>query len=588
MQLSAQQVFERALALHRDGKLADAENLYRQILHRQPDHAGALHFMGVMHHQRGQNQVALDFMQRSIQLAPNISAAHCNLGLVFQALGRRDEALAGYQRSISLGPQNPEAYCNIGSLLTDMGRLDEALTACQTALGQRPNYSKAYACLGNVLKDMGRIDEAVEAYRKAHAAEPASASTHSSLVYALHFHPAYDPPAIAAEHRLWNQQHALPLLPTNLSYPNSRDPHRRLRVGYVSPNFREHVIGQNMMPLFANHDRSAFEITCYSQVARPDSSTAEFKRHSDHWREIHGMDDAQLAQQIRDDQIDILVDLTMHLADSRLLAFARKPAPVQITFAAYPGSTGLSAIDYRLSDPYLDPPGMDESIYTERTVRLPDSFWCYDPLSRRDIAVGPLPAVKNGMITFGCLNNFAKVNQQVTALWARVLQKIPGCQMMIICWAGSARDRVLNVFRANDVDPGRIIFTSRLPRRDYLETYNQIDIGLDTFPYNGHTTSLDSFWMGVPVVTLVGNTIVSRAGWCQLSNLGLTELAANDADQFVQIASSLAADVARLETLRAGLRHRMERSPLMDGVRFARHIEAAYRQMWNDWWSRQA
>ena len=256
---------------------------------------------------------------------------------------------------------------------------------------------------------------------------------------------------------------------------------------------------------------------------------------------------------------------------------------MQVTFAVYPGSTGLTAIDHRLSDPYLDPPDGDDSVYSEQTVRLPHSFWCYDPLENGDVQVSALPTLERRVITFGCLNNFCKINPRIVSLWAQVLGQVPESRILLLATPGNHVGRTLDQFREQGIDSSRIEFATRLPRRNYLELYHRIDIGLDSFPYNGHTTSLDSFWMGVPVVTLVGQTAVSRAGWCQLSNLGLTELAGKTPDEFVRIAVELARDLPRLKELRSRLRQRMEQSPLMDASQFARSIEAAYREMWHKW-----
>jgi predicted O-linked N-acetylglucosamine transferase (SPINDLY family) len=254
-----------------------------------------------------------------------------------------------------------------------------------------------------------------------------------------------------------------------------------------------------------------------------------------------------------------------------------------VGFAGYPASTGLSTIDYRLSDPYLDPEGSDESVYSEQVIRLPHSFWCHDPLENGDVPVGPLPALQAGFVTFGCLNNFCKVNDQVLALWAQVLCQVDRSRLLLLSKQGSHRQRTLDFLGRAGVNPDRVEFVPHRPRQEYLDQYHRIDLGLDTFPYNGHTTSLDSFWMGVPMVTLVGQTPVSRAGWCQLSNLGLTELAAQTQERFVEIAVELAKDLPRLQALRQSLRQRMEQSPLMDAAGFARGIEAAYRQMWRKW-----
>ena len=338
-----------------------------------------------------------------------------------------------------------------------------------------------------------------------------------------------------------------------------------------------------MLPLVANHDREHFEIFCYAQVTRPDARTERFRASAQHWRDTVGLSDEQLAARVREDQIDILVDLAVHTGRNRLLVFARKPAPVQVTFAGYPGSTGLTTIDYRLTDPYLDPTDMDESLSSEQTVRLPHSFWCYDPLDCADLPVTPLPAQSNGFLTFGCLNNFSKINDAVLRLWARVLHGVTSSRLLLLAPEGDHRQHTLDMLGQEGVARERIEFVAHQPRRKYLELYHRIDLGLDTLPYNGHSTSLDSFWMGVPVVTLVGQTIVGRAGLSQSMNLKLPELIAHTPENYVQVATDLATDLPRLSELRSTLRARMEQSPLMDASRFARDIESAYRTMWRHW-----
>jgi predicted O-linked N-acetylglucosamine transferase (SPINDLY family) len=365
-------------------------------------------------------------------------------------------------------------------------------------------------------------------------------------------------------------------------HPNDRSTDRRLRVGYVSPDFRSHVVGRNLLPLFQEHDHQRFEILCYADTRRPDELTNRFRGYADAWRDTAGLTDGQLAERIREDRVDILVDLTVHMAHNRLLVFARKPCPVQVTFAGYPGTTGLSTIDYRLTDPYLDPPELYDHDYSEESIRLPDSFWCYDPL-QSEPAVNALPAREKGYISFGCLNNFCKVNTPVLKIWARVLKAVDRSRLMILAGEGTHRQHTLDLLVEEGVARDRVTFVARRPRAQYLRYYHDIDVGLDTVPYNGHTTSLDSFWMGVPVVTLVGPTVVGRAGLCQLMNLGLPELIASSPEQYVHVAAELAQDLCRLSELRATLRDRMQASPLMDAPRFARNIEAAYREMWRRW-----
>jgi FkbM family methyltransferase len=369
-------------------------------------------------------------------------------------------------------------------------------------------------------------------------------------------------------------------------FSNDPSPERRLRIGYVSPDFSSHVVGRNIWPLLHHHDHTQFDITLYANMTHGDPMTEQFQRCADHWCPIATWSDERVAERIRQDAIDILVDLALHTQGNRLLVFARKPAPVQVTFAGYPGTTGLRAIDYRLTDPYLDPSGLNEDYSAEQVYRLPHTFWCFDPQGEEP-AVAPLPAIKQGRVTFGCLNNFCKVNDGVLELWTRVLDAVPGSRLMLLSKPGSHRQRTLDFLGRLGIAAERVEFCSPRPRAEYLALYHQIDIGLDTFPYNGHSTSLDSYWMGVPVVTLVGHTVVGRAGLSQLTNLGLTDLVARSPDEFVEIAASLGGDLPRLEALRRGLRERLRQSPLMDAVGFTRGIEQAYRSMWRRWCEQQ-
>jgi predicted O-linked N-acetylglucosamine transferase (SPINDLY family) len=362
----------------------------------------------------------------------------------------------------------------------------------------------------------------------------------------------------------------------------NRNSNRRFRVGYVSPDFRNHCQAFFTIPLLSHHDHSQFEIFCYADIVAPDSVTARLKSYTDHWRNIHGLSDAQAAELIRSDKIDVLVDLTMHMKRSHLLVFAHKPAPVQICWLAYPGTTGLTAIEYRLTDPHLDPPGLFDHYYSEESIRLPDTFWCYDPLCSEP-TVNDLPALTAGHITFGSLNNSCKLNHGTLELFVRILQIVDHSRLILFVGEGSHRDRMRKFLIEHGITADRLAFVPRQSRQRYLEQYHQIDIGLDTLPYNGHTTSLDAFWMGVPVATLVGNTVVGRAGLSQLTNLGLTDLIAHTPDQYLDIIMHLAADLPRLSHLRSTLRARMEQSPLMNAPLFTKNIESTYRTLFDRW-----
>jgi len=620
-------------ALQASGQLAEAIEACRQAIALRPDYPEAYCNLGNALIDQGHIGAATAAYRQALALNPNVPEAHLNLGGALRAAGQIAAAIESFRQAIALNPGNYEAYSNLGATLKDQGQLDAALEACRQALALNPSYPEACNNLGSVLQVRGQIDEAMAAYQQALALKPNQPDVHSNLVFALHYHGASTAAAIAAEHRRWNQQHAAPLRPYIQPHGNDRDPDRRLRIGYLSPDLREHVVARFLLPLLAHHDKSRVEVYGYAQVPVPDAMTQRLRAHCAGWCSIVGLSDAQVAERIRAERIDILVDLAMHTAHNRLLVFARKPAPVQVSYLAYCSSTGLETMDYRLSDPYLDPPGMDEAVYSEQTVRLPETYWCYEPAvdpaevgpqeglpgaSKRTTteaqrhgelhrdsgvilealetgqpnvaaaataigAVAVLPAVAQGFITFGCLNNFCKVGDATLAVWARLLGAVPHSQILLHALEGGHRQRVQARLAQAGVDPQRVRFAGRVPLCDYFRLYNGIDLALDTFPYGGGTTTCDALWMGVPVVSLVGQTAVGRAGLSILVNVGLPDLVARTEEQYVQIATGLANDWPRLGALRATLRSRMEHSPLMDAPRFARNIEAAYRQMWRKW-----
>jgi protein O-GlcNAc transferase len=578
--------YDDALRHHQAGRFAEAETLYRQILSQEPKHWGAMHHLGAIARQRGQNETAVDLIRRAIALKPDYAEAYNNLGVTLQALGQLDEAIVAWRRAVQLKASLADAFNNLGLALEKKGEVDEAVESHQHAIRLRPDYAEAHNNLGNAFHRQGKLDEAIAAYRRAVELKPRFAEAHGNLILTLQYHPGYDARMIREELHRWNERHAEPLKKFIQPHTNDRGPERRLRIGYVSPDFCRNVVGLNLLPLLSQHDHGKMEIFCYSNVRRPDELTAKFQQWADAWHNIVPLSDSKAVDLIRQDRIDILVDLAVHTAGNRLGIFARKPAPIQVTFAGYPGSTGLTAIDYRLSDPHLDPGGLNDSFYSETTCRLPDSFWCYEP-HKPEVPVNELPALSNGFLTFGSLNNLCKINEQVLHLWGRVLTALPASRLLLRAPEGSSRQRLYSGLATHGVDPQRVEIVGKQTAAKYLQTYNRIDVGLDPFPYNGHTTSLDALWMGVPILTLVGQTVVGRAGLSQLTNLGLTDFIASTPEQFVRMAVELANDLPRLAALRRTLRSRMQASPLMDAPRFAFNIETAYREMWHSWCVRQ-
>ncbi|HZW34860.1 MAG TPA: tetratricopeptide repeat protein [Isosphaeraceae bacterium] len=570
------------IALKGQGMLEDAITHFQQALRLKPDYADAQVNLGNARQEQGRLEEAVAHYRQALRLKPDHAEASNNLGNALREQGQLEEAEVCLRQALRLQPDSAEAPYNLGIVLWRQGRLEEAIACYQQAVRLQPGHAEAHLNLGNCFKDRGQLDEAIAAYRAALQHQPDAAHIHCNLVFALHYHPASDQRAIWEEARYWNDRHAEPLKKTIQPHANRPDPERRLRVGYVSPDFHEHPISSFTIPLLSRHDHRLHEIFCYANVERPDAFTQRLRGSADAWRSTVGLSDQQVAEMIRRDQIDVLVDLALHTANNRLLVFARKPAPVQVTWLGYPGTTGLACIDYRLTDPYLDPPGLFDAFYAEESIRLPDTFWCYDPVTETP-PVNPLPARESGAITFGCLNNFCKINDGCLALWARVLQAVPRSRFLLRAPRGQARDHVVAVLQHEGIPSARVEFADRQPRWDYFELHHRIDLGLDPLPCNGGTTTMNAFWMGVPTLTLVGETVVGRAGWSQLCNLDLKELAAETPEQFVALAAQLASDLPRLQELRSTLRQRMVQSPLMDANRFTRHVEQAYREMWHRW-----
>jgi predicted O-linked N-acetylglucosamine transferase (SPINDLY family) len=594
--------------------LPEAVDCFRQAVRYKPDFAAAHSNLGNALRQLGHLEEAVASLREAVRLRPDYEEAHRNLALALQAQegvmtdrsipgagskpddaevyfqrgrnlteqGKYEEAATNYRQALRQRPGSAGAHNNLGNIFLRLGKLTEAVDCFRQALRAKPDFAQAYGNLGDALRELGRLDESLAAHRTALRLDPTAAFIHSSMVLTLNYHPAYDASAIEEECARWNRTHALPLQKLIQPHTNRPDPDRRLKVGYVSPDFREHVDAFFLIPLLSNHDHEHFQIFCYSSVQHPDVMTERLRGHADVWRSTFGFSDPQVADLVRSDQIDILIDLEMHAAHNRLLMFARKPAPVQVAWLGYPGTTGLSTIDYRLTDPYLDPPGLFDAFYSEESIRLPDTFWCYDPLSAEP-PVTSLPARETGIVTFGCLNSFCKINEGCLALWSQVLRKVPQSRLLLRAPRGQARDNVTTTFQKEGIALERIELIDSLPRPQYLATYHRIDLGLDPLPYNGHTTSLDAFWMGVPTLTLVGQRVVGRAGLSQLCNLGLRELAAETPNEYVELVARWAGDRDRLGELRGSLRERLRQSPLMDGKRFARHMEEAYRQMWHRW-----
>jgi predicted O-linked N-acetylglucosamine transferase (SPINDLY family) len=533
-------------ALLDSGRVEEAETIVRQLLALRPNDPSGWFKLGNLLHDQRHFAGAIDAYRKSLNIEPSIAARH-NLGSALRGAQRPQEAVEQYQNVVSMGYDGFDLRYHMGLALWDMHESEQAMAWFRRALELKP-------------------DPQVE----------------SGVIFAQHFFPDVEPASTHAALSHWNENYVRPLSKNIVPHTNDSAPDRRLRVGYVARHLGDHPVGRFLLQLLSHHNRSNVEVFCYCDDGS-DAIGTRLREHIEIWRPTLGVSDEQLAEQIRADRIDILVDLMMHCGANRLMTFARKPAPVQVAYLAYPGSTGLETMDYRLTDPFLDPPGnAEEPLYSEKTVRLPHTFWCYLEPGEAP-AVGPLPADAAKSVMFGCLNSIRKVNERVAAQWSRILLQMPGSRLTLVAPEGPFRQRPLKMFADHGVAAERLTFVGALSLTDYFAEYNRIDIALDPFPYPGGTTTCDALWMGVPVITLGGPTPISRGGVSILSNLGLEALVTWHPDKYVHTAVNLARDLPAVRSLRSSLRERMGQSTLMNGPQFARDVENAYRLMWSTW-----
>ncbi len=575
-----------AEALRRQRKHEGAIASYREAVALEPDFIHAHNGLAISLVALGRHEEAEPVYRKALEIKPEFAEAHINLANLLKLRGKRKDAEAHFRKALELQPRSIAGLVNLGNLYKDMGRVGEAMANYEKALEIKPGFAPAHNNLANLHKDQGESVEAVAHFRKAIEFDPALIDAHSNLLLSLHYSADFAPEEIFETHLDWARRHAEPLTARAAPHDNTREPDRRLRLGYVSPDLRRHPVASFLEPVLSHHDRAGFELFCYANVERPDKVTERLRAIAGGWRDLRGLPDDQVAKMVRADRIDILVDLAGHTAYSRMGVFARKPAPVQAGWLGYPNTTGLSAVDYRITDAFADPPGAADRLHTEQLARLPHGFHCFSPAVEAP-AVVPPPVDTAGHITFASFNMLSKVGPAVIARWSEILLALPDARMILkappLADAG-ARERLAARFSTHGIAAERLEMHGYIPApAGHLALYNKVDIALDTFPYNGVTTTCEALWMGVPVVAEAGNSHVSRVGVSLLSNLGLGELIAERPGGYVALALDLARDRARLGNLRESLRPRMESAPLTDGTGFTRALESAFREMWRRW-----
>ena len=573
--MTDQDTLAAGLDHHRAGRTDQARAIYAALLADDPDNAEAHHLMGVLQLQTAAPAQAIEHLDRAVALAPDVAKYHGNRAAALGALGRRDEAVAAMERAVGLDPDDLLYRINLATALGEAGRQAEAGAVWHEVAARDPANADARSELAHLALRAGDMDAAVPLYRRASELAPDDPVRHSHLCVMLNSAAGVPLAEIYAEHRAWNDRHAKPLAGSAPPPDNDRDPDRPLRVGYVSADWRHHPVGYLTLPALSNHDPDRIEAYLYSSTAPADDLTEVFKGLGHAWRDVAREDDAALFETIRRDRIDVLVDLTGHHNRNRLLVFARRAAPVQISWESYSFSTGLDAMDYYIGDAVQTPENL-APFFAEKIARLPGSMACIGyPADAPD--VGPSPAGAAGRVTFGVHASPTSVTPAVIDVWESVVAGCPDAVVLPLGWGAAA---VADKLEARGL---AVLRRESSGVRGMYAPWNDVDIALDPFPVSGNIETLEALWMGVPVVALAGERRIARRSAGHLTAVGLTDLVAHSAADYARIATALAADSVRLASLRKTLRATINASPLADGPGHTRALENIYRDAWRRW-----
>ena len=575
--------YNSGIVLQNLKRFSEAKEAFLTALGLEPNYYEAYVGMAGVYRDQALYDEALENYNSALKIREDAEIL-THVGYIYQLRSKLNEAAAFYVKALNLNPQHFPALINLGILFSQVNRYEETQQLYDRALAINPRDVQVINNYGRLYKAMGLTDKAIEWYRKGLAIKPDHVALHNNIMMAMVYADSVSPEELVATGREFDRAIAMPLARTR-PFTNDRNPERKLRIGYVSGDLRRHSVSYFIEPLVHRHDRSHFEVYAYSNTANVDEVTARIKGGFDHWREIRGKMDEVVVEMIEADRIDILIDVSGHTEGNRLTVFARKPAPIQVSWLGYPATTGMTAMDYRFVDHYTDPVGLTENLSVEKLWRLPEIFCCYREPHNSPPVIDHPPFQENGYITFGCFNNFSKVTDQVLSTWQKIMERVPGSRLLLeIAGLDSAKYRAdVEARLANaGMSLDRVMLELRKPENQF-KLYNKIDIALDPFPCNGGTTSMDTLWMGVPFVTLEGRHFVSRMGVTILNNAGMPELIARDINEYVEKAVALAMDIPRLSALRDGLQARVKKSPLMNQQNFAASVDDAYRQMWRSW-----
>lgn len=539
-----------AVAHYRAGRIGDARRICQDVLRRDNSDPGALELLGVIAYYEGMAPVAIALLRKALRVRPESIEIRMNLGLALVAANQSQAAL----------------------------------TLCDETISQQPRLAEVHVMRGYVLSRQGRAEEAVAAYAQALSIEPDRADAHSNLLLTMQYLADSNGAVMRAQAAGWHERHTARFASGLTGHQNTCNPEKRLRVGYVSGDFRRHSVGYLLQSVLRHHDRSQIEVYAYSTHWLADDLTEQLKRDVDHWRDVGGLENADALRLIQNDAIDVLVDLAGHTRGHRLALFARRPAPVQMTWLGYSGTTGLPSIDYIILDGQLSP-SEQTSAYTEQVLRLDRPYLAWTPPDDSP-PVTELPSSSCGFVTFGCFNNPIKVNPAVAGLWTRIVKAVPGSRLLLKAAVFddiAVADRYRRLFVDAGLDSDRLAIVGKTEHSGVMAHYGEIDIALDPYPYNGCVTTLEALWMGVPVVARAGDYFASRMGCTLLTAVGLGELVTTSEQEYVQTAVSLATRTTYLAETRRNLRAHMQASGLLDGRGLAAALDDAYRLAWRRW-----
>ncbi len=573
--------FNLGVVLNALGKWKDAAKAYEQALSLKRDYVEALNNLGNIMETHGQLDGAIEKFQHALLLNPEYVEALNNLGNALKAKGQIDDAIEKYKQVLRLKPDYAEALNNFGNALKAKGQIDDAIEKYQKALRLKPEFPEAWINLSNSQEALGLIESAIDSCREALRHKPDYVTAHSYLLYLMSYNVLYYPTRILEEHRNWDAIHGGKQKAHTFSHSSSGGPDKRLKIGYVSPDLRQHAVSLFFEPILKNHDRNKVEIFCYVEVSKPDAVTERLKMMADKWRTTVALSDEKVAHMIYDDKIDILIDLAGHTADSRLRVFTYKPAPIQVTYLGYCTTTGIKAMDYWITDMVLHPKDTIE-LAVETIIRLPRCWICYQPPA--DAPKIEQRTCTNNGVTFGSFNNLSKITPNVIACWSQILKEVPDSRLFLkarLLADPFIQERILVQFAHQGLSRERITLSPHTPL--YMADYAKVDIALDTFPRTGGATTADAIWMGVPVITLVGQRYIERQGASMLKAVGLEKYIASTLEDYITKAVVLAKDHERRIELHTSLRELMANSPLCDGRDLTRELEDAYRKIWHTW-----